>query len=41
MAKLVAGLEPYRTRVGQALLTCLKLGTSRIKTIVNLLDSTA
>ena len=35
MAELVAGLEPYRTRVGQARLTCFKLGTSRIKTIVN------
>ena len=34
-AKLVAGLEPYRTRVGQARLMCSKPGTSHIKTIVN------
>ena len=34
-AELVAGLEPYRTHVGQAWLTCLKPETSRIKTIVN------
>ena len=31
----VGGLEPYKTRVGQARLTCLKPGTSRIKTIVS------
>ena len=34
-AELFTGLEPYRTRVGQARLTCLKPGTSPIKTIVN------
>ena len=34
MTKLVAGLEPYQTHVGQARLTCFKPGTSRIKTIV-------
>ena len=28
-------LEPFQTRVRQAQLMCLKLGTSRIKTIVN------
>ena len=33
-AELVAGLEPYLTCVGQAQLTCLKPGTSRIKTVV-------
>ena len=33
--ELLAGLEPYRTRVGQARLTCFKPGTSRIKTILN------
>ena len=32
---LVAGLEPYLTRVGQPWMTRLKLKTSRIKTIVN------
>ena len=35
MAELVAGLEPNRTRVGQARLTSLELETSRIKAIVN------
>ena len=35
MAELVPGLKPYRTCVGQARLTCLKPGTSHIKTIVN------
>ena len=35
MAELVARLEPYDTRLGQALLTCLNPGTSHIKTIVN------
>ena len=35
MAEIVAGLEPYQTRVGQAWLTCFKPGTSRIKAIVN------
>ena len=35
MAELVAGLEPYPTRVGQARLTCFKPRTSHIKTIVN------
>ena len=34
-------LLPYRTCVGQARLTCLKLGTSRIKPLWVLLDSTA
>ena len=39
-AELVAGLEPYRTRVGQARLTCLIPGASHIKTIVKFADST-
>ena len=34
-AQHVARLKPYRTRVGQAQLTCFKPETSRIKTIVN------
>ena len=34
-AKLVAGLKPYRTRVGQARLTYFKPGTSSIKTVAN------
>ena len=34
-AELVVRLETYRPRVGQALLMCLKPGTSRIKIIVN------
>ena len=35
MDELVAGLEAYLTRLGQARLTCFKPGTSRIKAIVN------
>ena len=35
ISQLVARLEPYPMRVGQARLTCLKRGTCRIKTIVN------
>ena len=34
--ELVAGLELYQTRVGQAWLKCFKPETSRIKTIGNL-----